>query len=457
MKGLFDSQYDVTVTMRKSSRTRVKMTAMILVAAVMIITITATTEVGYAESVATTIQTTQQQAPFITLVQSSDDRNSERYAGFVSMEKKVYSWTDKVHITIVAPDYNFDNKKRDTIGSTEPNTVKIHTRESILKQYKLVETGENTGIFKGDVILIGFDHDADGDGQTGSRPGGYDNPQREPGGSGPSGGYLAVGRDDAITVSFQYTEDHTIVKTVPVMWSVGHIEWASASHAASGTSMIRVVDPDMNWNPESLDRFEVNVRSDSDPVGISLAVIETASSSGIFEGAVTFTDSDRSSGHRLRVAEGDIVTAEYDDNTLPSPHNTSDNLELVARSHIGVLTDPLERVRISNVMIADGIGYDLGDEVSAGQQVQISSTLSNNQEGRGQPFVCIVVISEVNSDTVTSLSWIKGHLQSGQQLNAATSWLPEDPGTYEITVFVWESITQPDALAPPFTMTLAVN
>jgi hypothetical protein len=36
-----------------------------------------------------------------------------------------------------------------------------------------------------------------------------------------------------------------------------------------------------------------------------------------------FTTANDSSGHRLRVAEGDTVTAEYEDNTLPEPYTTA--------------------------------------------------------------------------------------------------------------------------------------
>jgi hypothetical protein len=49
-----------------------------------------------------------------------------------------------------------------------------------------------------------------------------------------------------------------------------------------------------------------------------------------FEGTVFFTVSNESSGHRLRVAEGDTVTAEYEDNTLPSPYTTADELNITA-------------------------------------------------------------------------------------------------------------------------------
>jgi hypothetical protein len=53
---------------------------------------------------------------------------------------------------------------------------------------------------------------------------------------------------------------------------------------------------------------------------------------GIFEGTVFFTTANDSSGHRLRVAEGDTVTAEYEDHTLPEPYTTADELDFRSRN-----------------------------------------------------------------------------------------------------------------------------
>ena len=41
--------------------------------------------------------------------------------------------------------------------------VKISTRENSIDYYRLVETGTDTGIFTGEVILTGFAHNADGE------------------------------------------------------------------------------------------------------------------------------------------------------------------------------------------------------------------------------------------------------------------------------------------------------
>jgi DNA polymerase III delta prime subunit len=47
-----------------------------------------------------------------------------------------------------------------------------------------------------------------------------------------------------------------------------------ASYPASGTGVVRVIDADMNLNPEAIDNFAVDAWSDSDAGGIDLTVTE---------------------------------------------------------------------------------------------------------------------------------------------------------------------------------------
>ena len=44
-------------------------------------------------------------------------------------------------------------------------------------------------------------------------------------------------------------------------------------------------------------------------------------------------------------------------------------------------------------------------------------------------------------------AWITGSLAAGQSFSPALSWIPVDKGTYEATVFVWESVDNPSALS----------
>jgi len=126
----------------------------------------------------------------------------------------------------------------------------------------------------------------------------------------------------------------TVVGYAEIQWNMGETQWLEANYSATGTGVVRVVDPDMNWNPEAVDNFDVDVWSDSDAGGIDLTVTETNEATGIFEGTVFFSTTDESSGHRLRIAGGDTITAEYEDNTLPEPYTINDELDIISTSII---------------------------------------------------------------------------------------------------------------------------
>ena len=378
---------------------------------------------------------------------------TSNFGATVELDQKVYTWTDKVYITIVAPDHNFDSDLVDEIGNTDLDPVKVATRGDDIDNYKLVETGTDTGIFTGEVILTGFTHNADGDSRTGDANG-NDVVSRSPSGSGPTDGLLPADDDDGITVSFEFSEDETVVGSALIRWNIGEAQWLEASYPASGTGVVRIIDPDMNLDPEAVDNFDVDVWSDSDAGGIDLTVTETNEATGIFEGTVFFTILDESSGHRLRVAEGDTVTAEYEDNTLPDPYTTADELDITATSLIGTIVPPLERAPASNCRVVDAFGNTLSS-VAVDQQVQITCDVANGQD-REQPFAYLIQIQDANGVTV-SLAWITGSLSPGQSFSPALSWIPENSGTFDVTAFVWESVDNPTALSPPQDTSITVN
>ena len=371
---------------------------------------------------------------------------TSNFGSTVELDQKVYTWTDKVYITIVAPDHNFDSDLVDEIGNTGDDPIRIATRGADLDQYKLVETGTDTGIFTGEVTLTGFAHDVDGDNKADVTP------RTE--GNGPTDGFLATEDDDGLSVSFEFSEDETVIGSSLIRWNIGEVQWLEASYAASGTGVVRVIDPDMNLNPESVDNFEVNIWSDSDVGGIDLTVTETNQATGIFEGTTFFTVSDTSSGHRLRVSEGDTVTAEYNDRTLPDPHDTSDEIDITATTQIGSIIPPLERAPATNLRVVDAFSNTL-DTITVDQQVQITADLANGQD-KEQPFAYIVQIQDSSSVTV-ALAWVSGTLTPSQSFSPALSWTPSEAGKYTATAFVWESVDNPTALSPPNELTITVN
>ena len=371
---------------------------------------------------------------------------TSNFGATIDLDQKVYSWTDKVYITIVAPDHNFDSNLIDEIGQDDEDPLRVATKGFDLDNYRLVETGFDTGIFTGEVILTGFEHDPTGDGRM--------HIPIETSGDGPTDGYLETPSDGGISVSYEFSEDETVFTSSIVRWNIGDVQWLEASYPASGTGVLRVIDPDMNLNPEAVDNFDVNVASNTDASGITLTVTETNEATGIFEGTVFFTTTGGSSGHRLRVSEGDTVTADYADGTLPLPYTTNDSVSITSTTIIGTIVPPLERAPATNLRIVNTFGSSI-DTVAVDQQVQITADLSNGQD-RDQDFAYLIQIQ--NSDGVTvSLSWIAGSLSPGQSFSPSASWTPTSAGTYDVTAFVWESIDNPTALSPPLSIDISVN
>jgi hypothetical protein len=374
---------------------------------------------------------------------------TSNFGATVELDQKVYTWTDKVYITIVAPDHNFDSGLVDEIGNTSDDPIKVATRSAELDTYKLVESGADTGIFIGEVTLTGFPHDSDGDATND-----VTTLKSATSGTGPTEGKLGTTDDDGLTVSFEFSEDETVVGSALIRWNIGEVQWLEASYPASGTGVIRVIDADMNLDPEAVDNFKVDAWSDSDAGGIDLTITETNEATGIFEGTVFFTTTNESSGHRLRVAEGDTVTAEYEDNTLPDPYTTSDELNITGTALIGTVVPPLEKAPAANLRVVDAFGNSL-TAVSVDQQVQLTADLSNGADNE-QSFAYLVQVQDESGVTV-SLAWITGSLSGGQSFSPALSWIPTESGSYTATAFVWESVDNPTALSPTVSTTITVQ
>jgi hypothetical protein len=379
---------------------------------------------------------------------------TSNFGATVELDQKVYTWTDRVYITVVAPDHNFDPNLIDTIGSTDLNKVTVSTRGNSINLYKLVESGVDTGIFTGYVILTGSTtlKDAGGVDGAGTNPPGT-NGGAFPSGNGPTDGFLPSEDNDGVSVSFEFTRDQTVTGSALIRWNIGEIKWLEASYPANGQGVLQIVDPDMNLNPKAIDKFDTNTWSDSDSGGIKLTMTETGEATGIFQGTVYFTTNFQSSGNRLHVAEGDTVTGEYKDRTLPAPYTPADQLRLTSTTFIGTVVPPLERAPASNPRIVDSFGNAL-TSVKVNQQIQVTADLTNGQD-RDQPFAYLVQIQDGNGVTV-SLSWITGTLTGGQSLNPAQSWTPTASGTYIAQIFVWQSIDNPNALSPPLSTTITV-
>ena len=125
----------------------------------------------------------------------------------------------------------------------------------------------------------------------------------------------------------------------------GAIQWIDKCITiASGTSIVRVTDHDMNKDPTKMEHFDIEMGSDSDRREKSMTVAETGKDTGIFEGTVFFfTNDDDGSSHRVRISVGDTVFARYvDENPVKYSidNKPTDNSDMILFAEIPVL-EPL--------------------------------------------------------------------------------------------------------------------
>ena len=361
-------------------------------------------------------------------------------------DKAIYSWTDKIKITIIAPSWNTDRHLIDSIGDTEDHPIKISTSEHSLKPYRFTETDVNSGIFTAEVILTGFLHDADGDGDIDTTP--------RTVGTGPTNGFLEVDRDSAITISFEFADGVVLVESVPVSWNLGTIQFSKAIFFPDDSVIIRVIDFDMNLNPEALDQILIQIFSDSDIAGIEVNAVETSESSGSFVATISLSQTLPSSGSRLYSLLGDEIFAKYDDHTLPKPYSILDNLEIETFARIDSSIPPIMRLENSQILLSDSLGNQL-QSFSSNKQLQIIGTVTNDHNFK-QNFVYLFQVKN-SMNYVESISWIQGELYAKQSLDVSQSWIPKKSGTYQIETFIWNSLNDPIALAPVMSTLIIVN
>ena len=351
-------------------------------------------------------------------------------------DKPVYSWTDKIIISINAPSWNSNHDQIDSIGESESHPIKISSGENSLKPYRLTETNSNSGIFSGEIILTGFLHDVDGDGSFDTNPKTF--------GNGPTNGFLESDVNDFISISFEFADGIILVESIPVNWNHGTIKFSKDTFLSNDLIEVRIIDPDLNLNPEMIDTVNIEVFSSSDAGGLSITAIETSERSGNF--ISTFSLSENiSSGNLLYAIPGDTIIAKYDDHTLPKPFSKSDSQYVETVANVDYSKSLINRIEILSIFLSDGFGNPV-ISLSPNTQMQIVGTIEN-QINYDQEFIYFLQIK--NSDgAIVSLSWIQGKLSPNQILEVSQSWIPTNSENYILETYVWNSLNGSSPLSP---------
>ena len=360
-------------------------------------------------------------------------------------DKPVYSWTDKIIISVNAPSWNSNSNQVNSIGESNSHPIKISSGENFLKPYRLTETSSSSGIFSGEIILTGFLHDVDGDGNFDTNP--------KTSGDGPTNGFLEVENNDSISISFEFADGVVLTESVPVTWNMGVVQFTQDIFLTSDSVEIRVIDHDMNLNPETLDTITIEVFSDSDSGGIQVIATETSERSGDFIASIALSTS-TSSGNRLYAIPGDSIFAKYDDHTLPKPYSKSDEKSIQASAIIDHSIPAINRIQTTPISFSDSFGNPLTSYISE-SQMQIVGTIEN-QIIFDQEFIYFFQIKN-SANSVISLSWIQGKLSPNQILDISQSWIPTKSGNYILETYVWNSLNDLIPLSPPISTLIIVD
>jgi len=285
----------------------------------------------------------------------------------IDLNQKVYTWIDKVYITIVAPNFNVDSSKIDTIGDQSDNTVKIKTDTSnlILTRYKLVETGTDSGIFTGEFFLTGIAKaDITGDGKvdgTGITSG-----------NGPTDGRIGASNTDTLTVEFS-TPFEQVIASADIRSNNGEIKFLDSSYKINQKPIIQLTDPDINLFLGLVDMISVQVWSDSDTKKVELGLTETGPSTGIFRGDLILST--------ISASGGDKIHAQYIDRSLYDMQSPTSTQTFIATASIletltADTTPPAITVPASDLKV--------NTRSSLGAIVSFSSQVSANDDKDGK-------------------------------------------------------------------------
>jgi|GEM_PF-5937849 len=361
----------------------------------------------------------------------------------IKFDKSEYGPLDLVTIEIIYPPANADPEIQDTIqakiftssGTSRP-LVLYETKPGFVYGWYQYQYHADTGIFYSYIQLAEL-------------------PQWE--------GVLQVQRGDVLTVEFKTKDNMIFTKKVDINFNLGQVRFSKDAFSSRETVEIFVSDLDRNNNPNMINTLPVMVWSTTDRTGVMVTLRETDANSGEFSAFMTLTRTETSSGNRLRVSEGDTITARYTDNTriptdelTPKGSKTFAVREVFASALIGCICAPLERAITSEIQIYNSANKDAipVTQLNTGDTAIIRNKITNAMNSNNE-FAYITQVK--NSDEITvSLSWIRSELKANETVKVESTWIPDSPGTYYVENFVWTAIDNPDPLSPTRTSEVKV-
>jgi hypothetical protein len=374
--------------------------------------------------------------------------------GAISVTPELVGPGTEINVLITDTDLDKDPHSTENYDATDPDSddffVSFRSDRNEVHEASpdLEETGPNTGVFSFTIELV-TDESACEDDDLGD-----DSKFEASGGSEPS---IGACPGDLISIRYEDEQDAsghstTVSQVVEVKSFDPTFVADKDSYNIGDRVTISISDPDANRDPDIADSLtDIRVSSDSDQVGQELSALETGKSTGVFK--LSFVTSSGTQGGAVSVKQGDDVTVEYTDAFPADFEEDEDDKDFTFSVPIqGIVgtgtTTP------TPPSVKDVTGNTL-DEVSAGQQVVLSTTIVNNN-AQSQPFVGIVEVRDSSGITVF-LAWQTGTLNPSGQTEVGLSWTPDNAGEYTVRTFVISNLSNPQILSLVKESTITVS
>ncbi len=139
---------------------------------------------------------------------------------------------------------------------------------------------------------------------------------------------------------------------------------------------------------------------------------------------------------------GKVKVPKPEGTKVPKPSNGTDSKP----SNDTSVNSSKAPVKLSKFRILDANNTKVR-AINVGQEIQLQSTAAGNLTS-DQPFAYIVQIKDEEGITVM-LAWVDGSLSPNEPADLAIPWVPEDPGKYNVTIFIWKNLEDPSPFAEP--------
>jgi serine protease AprX len=152
-----------------------------------------------------------------------------------------------------------------------------------------------------------------------------------------------------------------VVSGVTPCSSAGSVRLGRSMYACESTAEVRVLDCDLNMDPDTVETITVVVTSDSEPAGEPVELTETGPGTAAFRGSLPLSATDAPGV--LWVADGNIVTVTYIDADDGQGHY---DVERTATSTVDCLAPEIFDVQASDIQPrAAHVSFEANEPVSA--------------------------------------------------------------------------------------------